>query len=238
MNREYWDQQADDWEGQIFDSLSEDLRGVIRRAIQRAARRSDRVLDFGCGVGGYLSFLSREFREVHAIDWSARCVARARERTRRLGNVTVERNTPRVLRRLEGAFGCVVAANVVIHPNAGVRRRLWLAIRRTARRGATSLFVVPSLESAQYCERVRRRLGLARAAGANDVRAAAGIVPIEGVPTKHYAADELRSVLAAAGFRLTVLTPVRYAWSSEGLAQLAGTRRRLPWDWLAEARAV
>ncbi|MDE3151099.1 MAG: hypothetical protein KGL93_02510, partial [Gemmatimonadota bacterium] len=62
MNREYWDQQADDWEGQIFDSLSEDLRGVIRRAIQRAARRSDRVLDFGCGVGGYLSFLSREFR--------------------------------------------------------------------------------------------------------------------------------------------------------------------------------
>lgn len=242
MNRDYWDRQADHWDEEIFDSLSEDVRGVIRRAIRAAARRSANVIDFGCGIGGYLPFLSQRFESVHAVDWSARCVDLARARTNDLPNVTVERNTPRALARLEHDFGCVVAANVVIHPDGRVRRALWNAIRRVVKRGGSGAFVVPSLESAAYCEFVRRRTVPRRAASYDfhpRMRGAeAGTVSIEGVPTKHYTADELRATLALAGFRVSRLSHVNYRWSTEALTPPRRMHARLPWDWLAEARAV
>ncbi len=242
MNRDYWDRQADYWDEEIFDSLSEDVRGVIRRAIRAAARRADNVIDFGCGIGGYLPFLSRWFGSVHAIDWSARCVTRARACAADLPNVTVERNTPRALARLARGFGCVVAANVVIHPDGRVRRPLWNAMRRVVKRGGSGVFVVPSLESAAYCEFVRRRTTPRRSTAYDfhpgTPRAEAGTVSIEGVPTKHYTADELRATLALAGFGVSRLSRVNYRWSTEALAPPRRMHARLPWDWLAEARAV
>ena len=242
MNRAYWDRQAEHWDDEIFDSLAEDVRGVVRRAIRRAARRHRSVIDFGCGVGGYLRVLSREFETVHAIDWSARCVDHASALAASLPNVTVERNTPRRLARLAHGFACVVAANVVIHPDNRVRRRLWSAIRRVVKRGGAGIFVVPSLESAAYCEFVRRRTAPRRAPAYDfhppTARPEAGTVGIEGVPTKHYTAEELEATLAGAGFRLERLSRVNYRWSTEALDPPRQLRTRLPWDWLAEARAA
>ncbi len=242
MNRDYWDRQADHWDEEIFDSLQEDVRGVIRRALRAAAARHRAAIDFGCGIGGYLDVLSQQFASVHAIDWSPRCVERARVRAQGLANVTVERNTPRALARLERGFGCVVAANVVIHPDGRVRRQLWNAIRRVVKRGGSGVFVVPSLESAAYCEFVRRHTAPRRAASYDfhpvTRTAEAGTVSIEGVPTKHYTADELRAALAVAGFRVARLSRVSYRWSTEALEPPPRMRARLPWDWLAEARAV
>ena len=242
MNRDYWDRQADHWEEEIFDSLTEDVRGVIRRAIRAAGRRHDAVIDFGCGVGGYLAFLSRSFRRVHAVDWSPQCVDRARRRAARWRNVEVERNTPPTLTRLERTFGCVVAANVVIHPDGLVRRRLWSSIRRVVKRGGTGIFVVPSLESAAYCEFMRRRTAPRRPSSYDFhpkvARPEAGTVSIEGVPTKHYTAEELSATLAMSGFRLAKLDRVNYAWSTESLAPPRRMHAELPWDWLAVASAV
>jgi SAM-dependent methyltransferase len=242
VNRDYWDRQVDGWDDEIFDSLAEDVRGVIRRALRAAASRHDVVLDFGCGVGGYLPFLARTFARVHAVDWSGACVAHARRRAAPLGNVTVERSTSRALARLAHGFGCVVSANVVIHPDGRVRRRLWRSIRGVVKRGAQGIFVVPSLESAAYCEFVRR-LTLPRAQSAYDFHPTmrgpeGGIVSIDGVPTKHYTGDEIGATLALAGFRLTALTRVRYAWATEQLTPPPRARGTLPWDWLATARAT
>ncbi len=242
MNRDYWDRQADGWHDEIFDSLREDVRGVIRRALRSAAARHEAVLDFGCGIGGYLPFLARTFDRVHAVDWSARCVAKARRRAASLPNVTVEQSTPRTLARLAHRFACVVSANVVIHPNGAVRRRLWRSIRRAVKRGGEGVFVVPSLESAAYCE-FMRRLTAPGSASAYDFhpvmrRAEAGTVGIEGVPTKHYTAEEIESTLAMAGFRLAALSRVRYAWTTERITPPSRLRAPLPWDWLAIGRAT
>jgi SAM-dependent methyltransferase len=242
MNRAYWDAQADRWDDEIFNSLSEDRDGVISRAIRRAARRGGDVLDFGCGVGGYLPFLARSFRHVHAVDWSSACVAVAARRAATLSNVTVERSTPRALARLRGAFGCVVAANVVIHPAERVRDSLWRALRRVVRRGGSAIVVVPSLESAAFCEFVRRRTAPRRASSYDfhppARRPEAGVVGIEGVPTKHYTREELAAVLAHAAFGSVRLSRVHYSWGTENLRPPARLRADLPWDWLAEARAV
>ncbi|MDE3054162.1 MAG: class I SAM-dependent methyltransferase [Gemmatimonadota bacterium] len=242
MNRAYWDAQAARWDAEIFDSLAEDRTGVIRRALRRAARAHDAVLDFGCGVGGYLPFLARSFARVHGVDWSARCVAAARRRAAALPNVTVERSTPRALARLAGGFGCVVAANVVIHPAQRVRERLWGGLRRAVRRGGTAIVVVPSLESAAFCESVRRRTAPRRASSYDFHpgmrRLEAGVVAIEGVPTKHYVHDELSAALTLAGFRPFRVSRVRYSWTTENLTPPRRLHAGLPWDWLAEARAV
>lgn len=240
--RRYWDEQAGDWDHAIFNSLREDIDGVILRSLRSAARTHADVLDFGCGVGGYLRVLAQTFDRVHAVDWSAPCVEIAARRARRLDNVTVERSTARSLARLHRAFGCVVAANVVMHPRARVRDALWRSIRRTLKRGGTGLFIVPSLESAAYCEFMRRRVAPRRASSYDFhprlKRAEAGVVSIEGVPTKHFTGDELDATLALHGFRLMQLLRVRYRWSSEAFTPPASLRARKPWDWLAVTRAI
>ena len=242
MNRAYWDRQADHWDDEIFDSLREDVNGVIRRAILAAGQRHRLVIDFGCGVGGYLALLAQTFEQVHAIDWSARCVDQARGRSVEWSNVTVEHASPRVLTRLARTFGCVVAANVVIHPDGRVRARLWASIRRVVKRGGTGIFVVPSLESAAYCEFMRRQTAPRRPSSYDFYPRMrypeAGTVSIQGVPTKHYTGEELSAVLALSGFRLTKLARANYRWSSEALVPPRRMHAELPWDWLAVARAV
>jgi SAM-dependent methyltransferase len=242
MNRDYWDALADHWDEEIFNSLAEDRDGVIRRAIRRAGRRGDSVLDFGCGVGGYLPLLARRFRRVHAVDWSAPCVDVAARRAASLGNVTVERSTPRALARLAGAFDCVIAANVVIHPETRVRRGVWRTLRRVVRRGATAIVVVPSLESAAFCEFIRRRTA-PRRGSAYDFhphmrRPEAGVVGIDGVPTKHHTHEELTAVLTLERFQPFRISRVHYSWTTENLTPPSALRADLPWDWLAEAQAI
>lgn len=242
MNRAYWDRQTDHWDDEIFDSLSENVNGVIRKAILAAGRRHRSAIDFGCGVGGYLALLARTFEQVHAVDWSARCVDQSRRRADGWTNVTVERASPRVLTRLARSFGCVVAANVVIHPDSRVRERLWASIRRMVKRGGTGIFVAPSLESAAYCEFMRRQTAPGRPS-AYDFhprmqRPEAGTVSIQGVPTKHYTGEELAATFALSGFHLTTLARANYRWSSEALVPPRRMNAELPWDWLAVARAV
>ncbi|HVZ77789.1 MAG TPA: class I SAM-dependent methyltransferase [Gemmatimonadaceae bacterium] len=239
MNRAYWDAQADAWDDAIFNSLREDTAGVIRRAIRAAARAHASVLDFGCGVGGYLPFLSETFAEVHAVDWSAACVARARHVAGRCDNVRVERNTPAVVRRLRGRFGALVAANVVIHPRRRVRAQVLSTIRSLVAPGGTVLLVVPSLESATYCEAMRRRVA-SRARSPYDfaprgVHGEPGVVSIDRVPTKHYTADELRLVMDEAGLPLRRVQRVPYRWSTEGLRVPRALAEPGPWDWLVIA---
>jgi len=61
-----------------------------------------------------------------------------------------------------------------------------------------------------------------------------GIVYIDTVPTKHYAASELEVILPRAGFKITKLEKIEYDWNTEIAEPPKGLGAPYPWDWLVE----
>ncbi len=113
----------------------------------------------------------------------------------------------------------------------------------------STLFLVPSLESALFCNQRlvewNRRLGFdpddALESGIPPTRKGArellqGLIRIERVPTKHYLREEAFVLLEAAGFRVVSVERVEYGWDTEFEKPPRWMGRPGPWDWLLVSR--
>ena len=236
MTARDWDRLADSWDEHIMSSLHEDTSGNIAALLRAVAQSHRRILDYGCGVGGYLPLLSAQFAEVTAADTSAACVAQARRAALSLPNVgvTTIRKLPRT-----GDYDAVLLANVLLHPGEAARARILERVCAQLRRGGTLVLVVPAVESVHLSEAVRRAYTRKRKSAytpAPPGRAfEPGIIGINGNPTKHYSADELPLVLQRHGLELTRLERARYSWLSEAFEGLDRRLEQRPWDWVAAA---
>ncbi|NUM54227.1 MAG: class I SAM-dependent methyltransferase [Candidatus Hydrogenedentes bacterium] len=239
QDSEYWDGIAPLWTQQIFNTLRHDRNRVIVGELERAARTSPTVADFGCGVGTYLPTLSRLFEEVHGYDHSRACVEMARRRMRRKRHVSVHQAAT-VPRSRAGAYDTVLCVNVAINPN----RRAWYNVLRSAasllRPNGKLLLVVPSVESATLIAKAEQpepdTLEGHIPAIPESAPSAAGIVSIEGVRTKHYTRTELTDTLAELGLQVARVRRVEYSWRSQAVSPPRELRNMRPWDWLAVAR--
>ena len=229
---EYWDTLAGNWEQEIFNTLANDRQGVIRGELERVADGTARVADFGCGVGLYLPLLSRLFGTVHGFEQSRACVQRCRGLSRGLDNVTLH-NTGTAPRRFRGHFDVVLCVNVALHPQR------WYGVMRSAvsllKDGGWLIAVVPALDSARLVARVEFGDATPQPGEGPDATRP-GVVLIDGIPTKHFRAGELRGALSTCGAPLRRLRPVEYEWHSYGLKPAAQWRATLPWDWLLVSR--
>ena len=68
-NPQYWEQAAKSWED-IPDTFVTDEQMIIRRTLSRHLNLNDHVIDFGCGGGRYLQYLSGRCRRVLGLDIS------------------------------------------------------------------------------------------------------------------------------------------------------------------------
>lgn len=240
MDVGFWDAMSGAFDEEIFDSLKEDVRGVIRTEIARLASPRRRVMDFGCGVGRYLPLLSAQFREVHACDWSPLCVRGAAAVGSRLPNVTVQLPSAYRGQRWSDSFDVVTAINVLFDPLPRRRSAILKDIRRLLSRRGSAVLVVPSLEAIAYADAVRRVHAPRRASlyefGVPGSSRDPGILRIQGVPYKHFIGEELLHAVREAGFRPGPLTRVEYDWHTEVVAPTRPRELPLPWDWLVVAR--
>jgi SAM-dependent methyltransferase len=238
VNVAYWDDLADQWDDKVFSARRCDRHRVVPHTLQRIARRrrGQLVADFGCGPGDFIPLLSRTFERVVAYDQSPKCVELAARRARRLRNVDVVR-PPSTLDAWRDRCDVVLCVNVLIHPTRRNRMRTMEQVLQLLRPGGRLVLVVPSIES--ECLLAEATRGGAR----NTVRmprgqraANIGVLSVVGVPTKHFAAAELRALAAGLGLTDVEVSRVEYSWSSFGLRPIrpAGLR---PWDWMLEAKA-
>ncbi len=106
--------------------------------------------------------------------------------------------------------------------------------------------MVPSLESSLWVARQlydwERREGQEASAARRAVTQllgdrfgpslAEGLVPIDGVETKHYMSPEIERDLAEVGIRVLKMERVNYGWHTEFDAPPRWMRDPYPWDWL------
>jgi SAM-dependent methyltransferase len=239
MNQRYWDHAAAEWDEHIMCSLHENAGGDIARLLSQISKKHRSILDYGCGVGGYLPLLAARFAQVTAVDSSRACVRKAALLARSLPNLEVA--TAAALPRRGGRrkFDAVLLANVLIHPSEPIRAGILRHAMAQLRLGGALVLVLPAVESVHLSEAQRR----AHTRGRTSAYAAAparpyepGVIAIHGRATKHYSAAEIPLFLARHGLKDARVQPAWYSWSSEGFPALDRKTTSRPWDWLVSAR--
>lgn len=89
-------------------------RTIIKRLQKAGLKKEMRVLEIGCGIGTLTGLLAKECHSVHAIDISAESIAVAKQRLKRLDNITfgitdMQTNKP------EGKYDFIVLPDVLEH---------------------------------------------------------------------------------------------------------------------------
>lgn len=243
---QYWNQQARNYDDNIFSTIDEDATGVILDVIRCHSSHDDcssssRCVDLGCGVGKYLPALSKHFRQVMAYDLSPKLVALALKEVKRknLENVSVTvRDLAQVWYRSDpsGAcfgrldelesFGFGVMANVLIAPGDVQLHQLMLSnAQRSLCPGGRLLCIVPSLESALY---VHQRCEEERSEGPYSLGSG------DSRPSRAEAADLVKGVLRRSGVRTKhFLEPEFRLLASKGGFQVESVQR-VTYHWRSE----
>lgn len=252
MDRLYWDRLASTYDQEVLSSFDADLSGIIGRRLDKLAGAKKTALDLGCGVGKYIRPLADRFGQVVAADHSDELLKIARRDHGHLKNVdirmldaTQKRSAP-VMRA-----DVVVCANVLIMADDGLRAAILDTARKSMVPDGRLVLVVPSLESALLAH--RRLVEWYERDGAEDAETEAeddgfppskggcrellrGVMRINGVPTKHYLAEELSLLLKDTRLGIEHLDKVSYGWDSEFGDAPRWMRAPYPWDWLVVAK--
>jgi hypothetical protein len=69
-----------------------------------------------------------------------------------------------------------------------------------------------------------------------DNKARQGIIPVDGVATKHYLLEELRFLLADRGLDVDSTARIEYGWDTEFESPPRWMQKPYAWDWLVVAR--
>jgi SAM-dependent methyltransferase len=249
MKREYWNGLAEKYEDEIFSVLENDRRGLICGLIEKYGSSSKTVNDFGCGIGHLLGILSKNFRQVDAIDISYKFIARAKKRYRHLTNIyyTVADLADDDLKLPKTHFG--VSINLLIMPSHSVRLKIFDAMIKHIQQNGHLLLVVPSIESVMLTNYMLARWNLRDGiepataycenfcpSGKYSKNLRHGIVPIDGVATKHYLKEELEAMMAEGKMKILEMRKIEYKWDTEFAAPPKWMKAPYPWDWLVLAQ--
>jgi SAM-dependent methyltransferase len=245
VDRKYWEKKGSNYDAEIFDVYAEDQMGVVASTIRQLVQKNHQVADLGCGTGKALPLLSGRARSVEAVDLSGSCLEKARDVCAGLPGITYRR-ADLSRDRQRGLLDFVLNVNVLIMPDETVRKAILRTIARRLKRGGKCLLVVPSLESSLWVARQlyvwERRDGVAAPAARRAViqllgdrfgpSLAEGVVPIDGVATKHYLGPEIERDLGEVGIRVLKMERVNYGWHTEFSDPPRWMREPYPWDWL------
>jgi len=248
MNKEYWDKIASDYEGEIFSVLANDRKRIISSKISAFGSPHLSACDFGCGIGAFLPILSRNFSQVYAIDISGPLLKQARDRCKKLKNITyLRRDLSKPSVKLE-KVDFALNVNVAILSAQKKRQMIFKTICKHLRRKGHLLLIVPSLESALYADfrlvqwGLKDGLTLADATSYLDgidktsLPLRQGIVKIDGVATKHYLKEELIAIFRDMPLDVLSIEKVEYSWNTEFHKPPRWLKGPYPWDWVVVLR--
>jgi SAM-dependent methyltransferase len=239
-----WGRSASAYEKQFIDPYRADVRNPVVSALRRMRGAASLTAgDLGCGTGPLLPLLAERFAKVHAVDFSADMLARARSRCQGLTNVSFHERAFSDLAPLHGQLDVAVSINSLVLPDLEQMEQALVQMRLCLKPGGRLYGIVPSIDSVFYetmllVDRARKRglpLEQARKNAANLAEHSSYDFAFarffhHGIEQHFWQPYEIPYRLRRAGFRRWQLRKTRLAWAQfAGARDLAGLPP--PWDW-------
>lgn len=248
MERKYWEKIAPDYDEEIFDVLANDKNGYIRSEIKKYASRSKTVIDAGCAVGKWLPVLSPLFKEVIAIDISAKNLSIAQTKHASLANIKYIRADLSSPAAKFSRSDMVICINAILTDSLKKRKAFFQNLAAAVKKGGYLILVVPSMESwlltkvIQYNWQVDKDVFKSDLSGKSAINKykhiLQGNADIDEVPTKHYLKEELSLLLSKEKFSVLDCKKIEYSWNTEFLKPPAWLKEPNPWDWMVVAKKL
>jgi ubiquinone/menaquinone biosynthesis C-methylase UbiE len=242
MDMAYWDDKAEVYEDEIFNVWRRDRNGLLAAFFKEGKLKNKTVLDCGCGIGHGISVLSKCCKFVHAVDISKECLAVAKKRYGLLPNVEFSYADLSCPQFKLPITDLAVAVNSVITPSIQTRLKMLKTIHRHLTDKGLLVLVVPSLESYYYVAYKLTEWNLRDGSRqclrfrSDAISKGHGVVPIDGVLTKHYLKEELMTFLQLTGFNCQRIEKICYDWDTEYEEPPNWMQAPYPWDWMCVAR--
>lgn len=235
MNRAQWNKLAGRFESEACDISREESGAAVKRTFALAKLPKRAVLvDMGCGIGTFIRDYGDRFAEIHGVEYAAGILARAKQRCTNIENVTwYNAGAAQAAKQIGPRADMTVCMNVITSSNTATRTAIWRGLAAVTKPGGYMLVVVPSIESDDVVEM--------ESSGKPPRRTkhrAKGLVWRSDAWQKHFSEEELRAVLARAGFAQRHIARAHYPWSIEGMRETKARRLNRPWDWIALAERV
>lgn len=246
MEKSYWEKIAPIYETEIFDVLKNDKNGHIVKAIQSFANPKKSIIDIGCAVGKWLPVLSPLFKQVHAIDISAKNLAIAEQKYTALKNINYQRIDMSAKTVPDIQFDAAICINAILTADLKKRNLFFKHMASFLKPNADLVLVVPSLESKIFSHIIANKYNVDDAK--NDTVPTGkkaieqiryikdGVTDIDDVPTKHFLKEELELLLDLEGFNTKQIQKIEYDWSTEFHKAPSWLKNPKPWDWMVHAK--
>lgn len=244
----YWSEAAARYEDEFVDPYEKAIDNPLLEVLATIPDAGAKVAaDLGCGIGPLLPALSARFRHVHAIDFAAGMLERARQRMGDIANVTFHHRPLTDLAPLAGQVDVAVAVNSLVMSDPADLDAVLGQVRNTLRPGGTFLGIVPAIDAVHY--HTMLLLDRARSTGMPPEQArqnaarhgehhlfdfAFGGFTYLGLRQHFWQPFEIRYRLERAGFRAVRKAKVHLTWDQFACG-IDLRHHPPPWDWFFQA---
>ncbi len=244
MNEEkVWDNIGNNYKEEIFSVIHADRNTLVKKSIYKLRNKNKSAIDFGCGVGHALPYLSVAFKNVLALDISQKLLDQIKKKN--YANVTLQKmdlaKTNLKLPKADFAYCC----NVAICDNNKKNYQILNNVIHSLKKGGIALIVIPSFESASNTLYNLIKLYKHDKININRIpkgelnpkqntlkQISEGIHFIDNHPTKHYHIQEIYTLFNRKGFSIEAIEKVEYDWKTEFTKPAKWLKEPSPWDWM------
>jgi len=249
MHAKDWDLIAGRYDEEITSPFQEGVINPIYDAIRAIPDKQERtVADLGCGLGPLLPFLSKNFKQVFAIDFSPRMLEQAKRRVQG-ENVSFHNCSLTDLSPFYHQFDVAVSVNSVIFPSSQVVNGIFANIRKTLKSDGLFAAIFPSMEAILYeatllFDRELDKIGneekallaAKRILKRRNFDFISGVYDDHGMRQKFYYEFELKHRLKKTGFKNLHVKKVLYPWGEDMGSSQDFMKQPRVWDWFIEAQ--
>jgi SAM-dependent methyltransferase len=243
MNEKDWDDVSNDYYDEILSPLKNCSSNPLFKDIEKLKGDDKKVIDLGCGLGELEKFLSENYGEVKAIDFSKEMIESAKERNHELKNVKFSVLDMKEL-DINKEYDLAVSVNSIIMDNPLDIDIILKNIHNLLKSDGKFIAILPSMEVFAYQSLLIIDREMKNGKNLEEARGKArdfiknkehdflsGIYDFDG-KQKAYYQFEILWRLKKAGFRNIKIKKVYYSWTEfKEAGQSYFPEEDLPWDW-------
>jgi len=248
MEAKDWDRIAEIYHQEVISPFYGKVENPLYDELKKIRGKNKKsVAEFGCGLFCLGRLLSKNFKEVHASDFSQKMVELAREKAKSMKNVVIIQEDLREI-NYKNQFDVVISVNSIIMPSLKDRLIAFENIYNSLKKKGQLLMILPSMESLAYYatlllyDEIKRKdekfaINSAKKEFENSkYDFFLGIYNDGGEKQKFFYESEIRYLMKKMGFKNIKINKVLYPWEKDisDFKTFPGEERL--WDWFISAR--